>query len=213
MLDKSLPFESLIMRIESDKIEALPEAVLPDGFSFRFFEPSDEKHWASIETSAGEFPSEEEALTFFNAAFMPYVEQLKKRCFFILNSEGVPIANSSAMFAESELGYQPCVHWVAVRPEYQGMGLGKLITIKTLNIFRDLDPGKPVWLHTQTWSWPAIRLYHKLGFNIVKDEPLANNNTIDGVTTIRKSGFDNAIEVLKTVFDEDYVNELKRTAV
>lgn len=213
MLDKSIAYKSVVMRIECDKIEALGEATLPDGFSFRFFERSDVKHWGSIETSVLEFPSESEACSYFEMAYLPSLLELQKRCFFIINPDGIPIATATAWYSDSELGYQPILHWVAVRPEYQRKGLGKALTKKALNVFRSLESGKPVWLQTQTWSYPAIRLYHSLGFNIVKDERSVNMNTKDGVPKIYQTEFAEAMQVLRTVMKDSYVDELINTAV
>ena len=213
MLDKSIEYKNVIMRIESDKLESIDDARLPAGFSFRYFQPSDVKHWGDIEASVLEFDSAHEACRYFESSYLPYLHDLQKRCVFIINPDGVPIATANAWHADSKLGYQAVLHWVAVRPEYQGQGLGRAVTQKALNIFRKLEPGKPVWLHTQTWSHTAIRLYHSLGFNIVKHELLANTNTRNGVPKIYKNEFTEAIQVLRAVMDEEYVSRLIDTAL
>ena len=214
MLDKSIEFKSVIMRIEHDKIKVLDDAKLPDGFSFRFFESSsDVKHWGNIEASVLEFDSESDACDFFEVSYLPNLHELQRRCIFITNSNGTPIATASAWYADSELGYQASLHWVAVRPEYQGKGLGRSITQKAINVFCSLEPGKPVWLHTQTWSHPAIKLYHSLGFNILKNELLANMNTRDGVPKIYNNDFAEAMQILGKVMDSNYVELLYNTAV
>ena len=213
MLDKSIEYKNVIMRIESDKINVIADARLPDGFSFKFFEPSDVKHWGEIEASVLEFTSSAEACSYFEMSYLPNIHDLQRRCIFILNSDGVPIATANAWYSDSELGYQASLHWVAVRPEYQGRNLGREITKKALNIFRLVEPGKPVWLHTQTWSYPAIKLYHSLGFTMVKDERLANMNTRDGIVKIYQNDFEESIQILRTVMDDGYVNELVDTAV
>jgi len=213
MLDKSIEYKNVIMRIEYDKIQDLDDAKLPEGFSFRFFKHSDVKHWGKIEASVLEFDSELEACSYFEMSFLPNLQELQRRCIFITNSDGIPVATANAWYADSELGYQACLHWVAVCPKYQGKGLGKAITQKALNIFCSLEPGKPVWLHTQTWSYPAIKLYHSLGFNIVKDELLANTNTRNGIAKIYQNDFEEAMEILRTVMDNSYVEQLYNTAV
>ena len=217
MLDKSLAFKHVIMRIEPPRVAEPMDIRLPDGFSFRFFSPADAaadvKHWASIETSVLEFASEEEAGNYFKKSYLPFSHELQRRLLFIQNPEGLPIATSNAWYADSHLGYQAVVNWVGVRPEYQGKGLGKAIVQKTLEVFRQIEPGKPVWLHTQTWSYPAIKLYHKLGFNMVKTDTLANMNSRDGVPKVYTSEFTEAIEVLKAAIDDDYIDILASTAV
>ena len=213
MLDKNIEYKDIIMRIESDKFDTFANIELPDDFSFKYFEPSDIKHWGGIETSVLEFASEPEACSYFEMAYLPYILELQKRCFFILNPDGIPIATAAAWYADGELGYQASLHWVAVRPEYQGKGLGKAAVKKALNVFRLLEPGKPVWLHTQTWSYPAVKLYHSLGFSMVRNERLANMNTGDGMPVIYKNDFTEAIQVLRSVLDDGYISELINTAV
>ena len=213
MLDKSLEYKGIIMRIESDKIKTAAEAKLPDGFSFKFFEPDDVPHWGGIEASVLEFASEAEACEYFERSYLPHLHELQKRCILILNANGAPVATATAWFAVSELGYQASLHWVATRPEYQGKGLGKAVVQKALAVFRELEPGKPVWLHTQTWSHGAVRLYHSLGFNMVRREGLAVTTTRDGTPKIYQNDFDEAVQVLRTVMDAEYVDELVRTAV
>ena len=60
------------------------------------------------------------------------------------------------------------MHWVAVQPDQQGKGLGKAAVLKTLEIMKALDPGKPILLHTQTWSHKAIRIYLRAGFRPIR---------------------------------------------
>ena len=213
MLDKSIEYKNVIMRIESDKFNALADISLPGGFSFKFFQPQDVKHWGSIETSVLEFASEAEACKYFELAYLPKIDDLQKRCVFVLNPAGVPVATANAWYSESELGYQASLHWVAVRPEYQRKGLGKAITQKALTVFNRLEPGKPVWLHTQTWSHAAIKLYHSVGFNMVKHERLATSHTRTGIAKIYQNDFEEAIQILRNIMDEDYVNWLVKSAV
>jgi len=171
------------------------------------------KHWSRIETSVLEFDSEYLAESYFEKSYLPHVQKLRERCLFILNTEGVPVATANAWYSDSELGHQAVLHWVAVCPEYQGKGLGKAIVKKALRVFQCLEPGNPIWLSTQTWSHVAICLYHSLGFNVVRSEPMANMNTLDGKIKISKSNFAEALQVLKTVLDDGYVADLLNTAV
>ena len=213
MLDKSIEYKNVIMKIEHDKIAVLEDIKLPEGFSFRFFQRSDVGHWGAIEASVLEFDSESEACSYFEMSYLPNLDELQRRCIFITKQNEIPVATANAWFSDSGLGYQASLHWVAVRPEYQGKGLGKAITQKALNIFSSLEPGKPVWLHTQTWSYPAIKLYHSFGFNIVKNELLANMNTRNGVPKIYQNDFAEAMQVLEAVMDDSDVELLYNTAV
>jgi len=214
MLDKSVEFKNIIMRIESDTLNAAAFPKLPDGFSFRLFDGiSDIKAWCRIEASVLEFDSEFEAETFFTKAYMPYCDRLKERCLFVVDQTGVPVATATAWFADSELGHQASLHWVAVCPEYQGLGIGKAIVQKCFNLFRDLEPNCDVWLHTQTWSHVAIRMYHALGFNILKEDRLANENTRHGDMKIYGNDFLQAMNILQQIVPLEVFRKLATTAV
>jgi len=212
MLDKSIEYKNVIMRLDNCEF-AVSEPELPEGFSFRFFLPSDVKHWSSIETSVLEFDSECSAESYFETSYLPQIDELRQRCLFVLNAEGTPVATANAWYADSELGHQTGLHWIAVRPEYQGKGIGKAVTKKALNVCHSLEGGNPVWLHTQTWSYVAIKMYHSLGFNMVRSERLANMNPKNGIKRLYENDFAGALQVLKTVMDDEYVAGLLKTAV
>jgi len=213
MLDKGVKYKNIIMKRDMDKKGSIPTPVLPDCFSFRFYQGGDIRHWSRIETSVLEFDSEDKAHDFFQRVFMPYEANLRERCLFACSPDGTPIATTTAWYADSELGHQAILHWVAVCPEYQGLGVGKAIVQKALNVFQNLEPDCPIWLHTQTWSHVAVRLYHSLGFNIVKSEKLASSNTSDGLLKTDPNDFPEYIEILRAVMDDAIVEELLNTAV
>ncbi len=168
MLDKSIPYYNVIMK-RADNLE-MQDSDLPTGFSIVLFNDGDEKHWAAIETSVGEFDSEEEALSYFKKEYIPHLDELKKRSIFIQNQDGEKVATFTAWWNYTTGRYDPSVHWVGVKPEFQGLGLGTAITIKGLRLMKSIDNGKDIFIHTQTWSYKAIGIYLKCGFEIIKDE-------------------------------------------
>ena len=214
MLDKSVEFKNIIMRIKADMIKAAISPTLPEGFSFRLFNKvSDSGDWGRIEASVLEFDSEFEAESYFKKAYIPFADKLRDRCLFVTNQSGLPIATATAWFADSELGHQASLHWVAVFPEYQGMGIGKAIVQKCLCLFRELEPDCDVWLHTQTWSHVAVKMYQRLGFNILKTDRLANANARNGGIKIYENDFLQAMHILQQLLPPNAFNELANTAV
>lgn len=212
MLDKSIPYKNIIMGLDSVSIRKIQEPVLPKGFAFRFFTDGDELNWARIETSVLEFAVEEDACDYFVKNYLVYEDKLKARCIFIVNADGLPVATTTAWFADSELGHQASLHWVAVCPEYQKLGLGKAIVQKALCLFAKLEPNENVFLHTQTWSHRAIKIYHHFGFNLMKTQKLAclcNNS--EGVK-IYSNDYKEAIEVIKDIIDEKTFEDLINSA-
>lgn len=165
MLDKTIPYAEIWMY----RLKDLPvtEQALPEGFHFEFYQEGDETEWAAIETAVSEFEDEAQALDYFQQKFAPFSKELKRRMLFITDSEGRKIGTCSAWWKELPDGTRyPLVHWVAVRPGYQGKGIAKAMLSRTLKQLQKLEATTPVYLHTQTWSHVAIRLYQKLGFEI-----------------------------------------------
>ena len=200
MLDKSIEYKRIVMEMNAKQLSATPEAVLPTGFTFRLHNGSEEDilHWSRIETAVQEFDSQEEAREYFMTEFYPHIDEVQKRCVFILNEDGLPIATASGWFSyDEDGGILNRLHWVAVAPCYQGLGLGKAISTKAINICAKLTPGKKMWLNTQTHSHRAVLMYHKLGFNMLAGHP----------------EYDDAMEVLAGVLAPEDMQVLKSYAI
>ena len=171
MLDKSIPYVDVLMHRR--KGVPIPKFELPDNFVFSTFKLGDEKSWAEIETSVLEFPNELDALILFQKEYLPFIVELEKRCLFIENKEGEKIATSTAWWCYSGARRDPWVHWVAVKPQYQGLGLGKAIISKITQLMLEIEGDRDFYLHTQTWSHRAIKIYEKLGFVITNEKNLS----------------------------------------
>ncbi|MGG5313470.1 hypothetical protein IGL76_002190 [Enterococcus sp. DIV2381] len=166
MLDKQLPYAEIWMTRPLE--EVLPDYPLNEQYHFEKYRPGAEKDWAAIETAVGEFDSIDEALAYFDQAFAPYQEELTKRMFFVVNEKNERVATCTAWWKLREEEY-PLFHWLAVKPEHQGKGIARSLTIEVLRRFQQLTSQSPVYLHTQTWSHPAIKLYQSLGFTFIPD--------------------------------------------
>lgn len=211
MLDKTIPYHSIIMKC------AFPYTVsdicMPEGYSLRFFRDGDEQHWSRIETSVLEFDTVEEANIYYSRMFMPYREQLPMRCIFAENPDGIPVATATAWYVDSELGHQAVLHWVAVCPEYQGLGLGKAVVQKAMQVFQQEEPREIIWLHTQTWSHTAIRLYTSLGFCVAKTAELASYDPYTKMIKYEQTELIEAIDVLRSIWDTCDVQQLVNRAL
>ncbi len=200
MLDKSIPYQDICM-IKLDG--ALSAPVLPEGYSFRLYESGDEKHWATIETSVDEFESTDHALAYFDREFAPNAAEMKRRCTFVCDPAGLPVATATAWWSVAGDKRFGLIHWVAVTPRCQGLGLGKAVTQRAMQLLAQCESGRPAMLHTQTWSHIAVRMYHALGFRMVKDvSPLCPKND-----------YQSAVSVLQSVMDDAALRRLTETAV
>lgn len=189
MLDKTIPYLNILMKREKGK--QVIDYDLPDGFKFTFFEAGDEIEWAEIETSVGEFDRALDALVYFQKGFIPYIKELERRCLFVENHEGLKVATLTMWWDYTGIRRDPWIHWVAVRPEYQGMGLGKAIVSKGMRLMIEIEGDRDVYLHTQTWSYKAIGIYKSVGFKITTEKGLAgyeNNEYNEAIQLLEKMG-------------------------
>jgi len=166
MLDKSLPYFNVIMK----RPGGLPIAAhgLPTGFSIYVFGPGEEVSWASIETAVGEFSTIDDALICFQTTYWPYRDELTRRCVFVRDADGGAVGTITSWWDATEGRRDPSVHWLAVRPDAQGLGLGKALVAECLERLVWLEGDRAIFLHTQTWSHRAIAIYLKAGFEFVR---------------------------------------------
>ncbi|MCL2285290.1 MAG: GNAT family N-acetyltransferase [Firmicutes bacterium] len=206
MIDKTVEYKDIIMVMDGPRALATPQPTLPLGFSFRFFNGSEDiAHWCRIEASVDEFDTIEDAHTHFQKEFGPHMSEVIKRCVFIVNDAGLPIATAMGWFSSGEITNR--LHWIAVCPEYQGLGLGKAVSQKAVTVCVNLLPGKPIWLSTQTWSHRAVLMYHKLGFNMLKTKiKLSEGNSY-------ARDYNAAISVLESVLPPADVQQLRETVI
>ena len=170
MLDKSIPYKHIIMRRPAGT--PIPPAILPAGYRFVFYQPGDERHWAAIETSVLEFPAEIDAFIYYQQEWLPYARELPRRCLFIEDAEGEKVATGTAFWYYSGTRRDPWVDWISVRPECQGIGLGKAIFARVVRLMVEIEGDRDFYLHTQTWSHKAVRIYEKAGFSMTPEQGL-----------------------------------------
>ncbi len=161
-MDKSIPHYGVVMVL--DEINNDVKINLPVGYKFSMYEKGDEKDWAKIETSVGEFGDEQKALERFQREFGKESSLMESRCIFIEDSNGDKIATTTAWYGDLFGKEQGRIHWVAVMPNQQGKGLGKALISKALLLFYEQGFTGNIYLTTQTWSYKAIKMYKKFGF-------------------------------------------------
>lgn len=185
MLDKSVPFHTIIMKRPYIKPPIITN--IPEGFKVKSYEDeNDEIGWAEIEKDVLEFNSKEEAVN-CHKGYLSCLDELKKRQWFTITDDGKYASTATVWWQDSENGRIPVVHALGCKSEYQGKGLGRIAAIKMLESFYELDKNKEIWLDTQTWSYKAIGLYLSLGFVPLKKDTF--NET--------KNEFDEAVPILR----------------
>lgn len=201
MLDKSIPYRSFIMVLTPERAAKIAVPELPEGFVYRFFRDGDEKTWARIETSVLEFPDEDKAAQYYANTFLPRRDELPGRCVFIDNPDGLAVATATAWNENEDdpAEARGILHWVSCDPSCQGQGLGRAVVAKALSLFPKLEPGREIFLHTQTWSHRAVWLYHTLGFRLCRERTIFR---AEPGAPAHVNEFAEGLEVLRTVMDK-----------
>ena len=192
MLDKSLVYKDIVMCLPFEELKTLKVPVLPDGYSYKMFEPGDEVAWANLEVLVGEFDCFEDASAYFSKTFLAHEELLADRVCFIVNPEGEIVATTSAWFKTDGDVRFPLIHWVSASPNEQGKGLGRAIVLFALSRFLVVEPDADfVFLHTHTWAYKAVGMYQKMGFRITKKALPTSRTDVScrDVTLIRFIGY------------------------
>ena len=158
--------------LEKEKmIELAAKHPIPDGYCIRNYRNGEEGLWAEIETAAGEFETEKEALEQFEEEFGPYREEMEKRCFFLMHKKsGRPAGTTTAWYNDNYKGESyGRIHWVGIHPDFQGRKLAKPMLATAM--LRLAEYHDKAYLTTQTTSYKAINMYLDFGFRpeLVRD--------------------------------------------
>lgn len=184
-LDNTIKYYELLMKYEDTS--KFYKCELPEGFHYEFFKPGDEEEWVQIHIESGEFTSVEKGLKIFHDFYDSFINELEKRCIFIVDSftnEKIGTATIS-LLKEKEFGYDAAVDWVAIKRRYQGRRLAKPLISRLVKLARDLGH-KQIILHTQTNTWLAAKLYLDYGFEILNKEEITGWSILKTLTNHKK---------------------------
>lgn len=197
--DRSIPFYNLILRCGNWQGTEEPP---PEGVRLRGYEPGDEAAWAALEYKIGDFTSPGEARRYFQKAYGSRPEELAGRCVFAVDGRDRVLGTCIAWRdCGADGGEVASLHWLAVSPEEQGRGLGRALFRRALSIFRERGES-PIYIHTQPWSWKALRLYVREGFCLQRAD------TFGGYENQYRQG----METLETVLPKEWYRELLRSS-
>ena len=166
--EQTIEYHELLMTL--DNFYHLKNYPLPNEYNFVFYSSeSDTEDWINIHISSGEFANRQEAEECFYQFHTPFIQELSKRCFFIIDKTGKKIASSTISTCD-EFGYNCKIDWFAISKDGQGKHLAKPLLYKTIQIAKNLGYNK-ILLHTQTTTWLAAKIYLDFGFNpfVLKD--------------------------------------------
>ncbi len=153
-------YQSVIMTRET--LDEIPRFELPPAFSFKWYEPGDEKPWFEIQKSADQYNTI--TLELFDREFNRDTESLAQRQCFLIDIDGTAIGTATAWFNSNRNGLpNGRLHWVAIVPRFQGQGLAKPLLTTVCQRLRELGHSR-TYLSTSSQRIPAINLYLEFGF-------------------------------------------------
>ncbi len=193
-IDRSIPYYNLILKCT--KLCTTPVS-LPEGYSFKMYDVGDEKYWAKLEYEIDDFSSVEEAEMYFKTNYCNQIDELKKRCVFVVDPHGDVIGSCIAWRDLKDNYTVASLHWLVVSPEHQGKHIGLALCQKVMEIFSKYGE-TPIYIHTQPWSYKAILLYIKLGFKIQKTDTFSRY----------ENQYKKAIKTLENLLPERQFNQI-----
>ena len=171
-IDNTIKYYELLMKY--DDISDYKKYELPEGFHYEMFKDGDEIDWVNIHIESGEFTSIERGLKYFHMFYDSFINELNKRCIFIVDNDSLEKVGTAtvSLLKEKEFGYDAAIDWVAIKKSYQGKGLSKPLISEFMRVANELGH-KGLVLHTQTTTWLAAKIYLDYGFDVLnKDDAM-----------------------------------------
>lgn len=156
-----------------DNLHDLPRFPLPSGFTIRAMTGPDEAPlWTAVQHDAERFFPIADDL--FARQFGNDPEGIAARCYLVVEEvTGAAVGTISAWYGDGEGAARPemarfgrdwgRIHWVAVRPAFQGRGLARAALAFILQHLVELGH-EAAYLETSTGRLAAIKLYLDAGF-------------------------------------------------
>ncbi len=140
----------------------IPESQIPADYTFGSMTKEHIGLWVDIERDAEPYLTIDFAM--FTSSFGNDISEIGKRCYILYDARGCGIGTISAWREEifRGVGYGR-IHWIAIRKEFQGLGLGKTLMTFGLRKLKKLGHVNAL-LDTQSKRIAAINLYLKYGF-------------------------------------------------
>lgn len=171
MLDRSIPYYNIIMKKNAPTTVSV--LALPPQFELHTYRPGVQQQWAELEHEIGDFPSVQAASAYFSQTYLSRPDLLAQRGIFVSDKKSGGLVGACIAEFDDQNGVPvSSLHWLITKEAYQGSGIGSALIAAALNIYEQ-ENAFPVYLHTQPWSYQAIRLYHKFGFQLMKQESFA----------------------------------------
>ena len=152
-----------VVMIHEDLSSFREQHIMPEGYTLSRFRTGENKQWAELQNTTDSFESIAQAISFFEDNFGQCEDVLTNDCYFLRNNMDEYIGSAMAWYGENPFDESyGRIHWVVVRPDHRGVGLGKQLICFTLEQLKKRY--QRAYLTTQTTSFPAISIYLNFGF-------------------------------------------------
>ena len=154
------------LRMERKMLDDIPLFSAPEGFDIHWFQRGDEVSWRKIQDASDKFQVINEEL--FADQFGYDIQRHTDRICFIKDlSDEILVGVAAAWWQELLDGTNwGKVHWVAILPSHQSLGLSRVLLSEVCRRLRKLGHTK-TFLTTSSARIPALNLYRKFGFKPV----------------------------------------------
>lgn len=145
------------VRMDRDHLNAIPGYPLPPGYRIASYTPGDEEAWLRIHLVADKLNHFRPDT--FRRQFGDHAATIAARQLYLFAPDGEAVGTTTAWFD----GTEGRIHWVAIDPRYQGLGLSKPLLERACVLLRSLGHRR-AYLTTSTQRVAAIGLYAAFGF-------------------------------------------------
>lgn len=194
MLEKDIPDYNIFMICKKLNTDAFRED-LPKGYHIRSCKKSEFDIWKKFPFDNAKQAKEYDAFmeNYYNENYKTKKDLFFSQCKFICNKKDQPITTG---FIWKHYDKYTTVHWFKTLKKYEGRGLGRILLT---HILKSVDPKDyPIYLHTQTGSFKAIKLYSDFGFKLIKSPKIIDK---------RKNELSQSMPILKEFMPKkDYEN-------
>jgi ribosomal protein S18 acetylase RimI-like enzyme len=176
--EEQLPEDNIFMYCNKINKEAF--TILTDEYNFRYLYKTELEIWKSLPFDDNYTETYEDFMTdYYNNVYKIRENEFYNKCIVVCNKNDEIIGSCFLWKLDEKIN---TLHWLKVKKEYEGKGIGRALISKILENIRKTD--LPIFLHTQPGSYRAIKLYSDFGFKIITNDKIGNRiNNIDKCIT------------------------------
>ena len=175
---EQLPEENIFMYC--DKVNEGAFTKLTNDYNFRYLYRTELEIWKSLPFDSDYTEANKLYMAdYYNRAYKIRENEFYAKCVVVCNKDNEIIGSCFLWKLDEKIN---TLHWLKIKKEYEGKGIGRALISKVLENIEEID--LPVFLHTQPGSYRAIKLYCDFGFKIISNEKIGNRiNNIDKCIT------------------------------